>query len=717
MTSLQIIPKWKDKTARFKGTIAAGEHVAVSIANDDGYITDTTNLRLRVVNPANGKTLAQFPMPEVLPTAALDDETSETEEMWDGTTTLTCELNLNTDRMLMAVPPAANVPLLFVLDAYEGATDEDEGEFTLYFKDFCDVTHWPRRRGEDEPTRLDDYKDIIADFREDIYGDGGFKDRVESAESAAQSAAGSARLAEEHAGNSESGARAAMIAAQATASLATASAIGKMRERTGNRLWHNVALSMNIHGKWVMDVDQEPGDNDGNFDAKVLALGTTTPRSLASRFADVIHAKDFGAAGDGLTDDTVAINAAINAAQNYETVSLDNGIYKVSSLTINKPIDIYGGTIVGDGSSEEVVVIDIPYEDVHGDSLATKCGSIENVVVDASATGCGTGIRVMRARGFRIEDCLVKNAPDYGIRIAPDQGSLINEVYVSDTWILSDQMPEGVGISCETTDCSFNSIVIQGYKKGVFNNGGNNRFCQVHGWTVVTNAASASNAAVTTFLTDSVFFETRRNAVLVACTSDSYAIAVKVSDSIDDSNDDSNEQTDVSGVVTDVSGVVVDGLYSIHNQFFPVAPHLFHYPRGIFKLDLFNISGLNVHSALTDPNKIEFSNIASSQLIPGYYENNIDQSYAIQHSPTKGMFISGIGSGNYKRFSFYGSTGSVFAYIEGEIKEGGAPSLNFACWNNAKGAYDKVSVADIAAVVNAWKDGNIVTAASQNSTN
>lgn len=169
MTTLTIIPNWKNKTARFKGTIAAGEHVAVSIANDDGYITDTTNLRLRVVHPANGKTLAQFPMPETA-----DDETdgeneilpsseapAEGEVDWaSDTTPLFCILNLNTDRMLMAVPPAANVPLLFVLDDYEGKT--------LYFKDYCEVTHWPRRVGEEDPTNLDDYKDLIEDFRERI---------------------------------------------------------------------------------------------------------------------------------------------------------------------------------------------------------------------------------------------------------------------------------------------------------------------------------------------------------------------------------------------------------------------------------------------------------------------------------------------------------------------------------------------------------------------
>ena len=247
MTTLTITPNWKNKTARFKGTIAAGEHVAVRIVNDNGegdeYIQaeDLANLRLRVVNPMNGKTLAQFPMPEpeeeILPTVALEDEeedageeTSEESgaespsaaeaEAWGGLTPLSCTLNLNTDRMLMAVPPGANVPLLFVLDAYEGATDEDEGEFTLYFKDFCEVTHWPRRRGEDEPTNLDDYKDIIADFREDIYGEGGFKERVENAEANAASAANAAQSAAQSASAANTGAWAAANEAQTSAATA-----------------------------------------------------------------------------------------------------------------------------------------------------------------------------------------------------------------------------------------------------------------------------------------------------------------------------------------------------------------------------------------------------------------------------------------------------------------------------------------------------------------
>ena len=121
MTTLLITPNFDKKTARFKGAVAAGERVAVTIVNDNSFISDTTNLRLRVVDKRDGRTLAQFPP---IP------EEGETPEEWGvDTTPLTCELNLRTDMMLRAVPPGATIPFLFVLD---NPADETE---TLYFKD------------------------------------------------------------------------------------------------------------------------------------------------------------------------------------------------------------------------------------------------------------------------------------------------------------------------------------------------------------------------------------------------------------------------------------------------------------------------------------------------------------------------------------------------------------------------------------------------------
>jgi len=49
-----------------------------------------------------------------------------------------------------------------------------------------------------------------------------------------------------------------------------------------------------------------------SIDGGVLATGTDTVRTLASRFGEVINVKDFGATGDGTTNDFPFIQAAIN---------------------------------------------------------------------------------------------------------------------------------------------------------------------------------------------------------------------------------------------------------------------------------------------------------------------------------------------------------------------------------------------------------------------
>jgi len=81
----------------------------------------------------------------------------------------------------------------------------------------------------------------------------------------------------------------------------------------------------------------------------VTATGSTTARTLANRFADVVNVKDFGAVGDGVTDDTAAIQAAFTQATalGKSCIYFPKGNYSVSSVI---SITISGGvSIIGDG--------------------------------------------------------------------------------------------------------------------------------------------------------------------------------------------------------------------------------------------------------------------------------------------------------------------------------------------------------------------------------
>jgi hypothetical protein len=66
-------------------------------------------------------------------------------------------------------------------------------------------------------------------------------------------------------------------------------------------------------------------------------------RSAASKFGDTVSVKDFGAVGDGTTDDTVAINAALAA---HASVYLPVGTYRTTApITLNANNILFGAGI------------------------------------------------------------------------------------------------------------------------------------------------------------------------------------------------------------------------------------------------------------------------------------------------------------------------------------------------------------------------------------
>lgn len=130
----------------------------------------------------------------------------------------------------------------------------------------------------------------------------------------------------------------------------------------------------------------------GTLSAPTLATGSTTARTLAARAADVFNVKDYGAVGDGLTDDSTAINAALTAdLTTGGVVYFPAGVYLHNScITATIPAGV-SVTLQGQGS-DATIIKSASGVDGMCLTLATMASSfhIRDMTVEAAGTATGT---------------------------------------------------------------------------------------------------------------------------------------------------------------------------------------------------------------------------------------------------------------------------------------------------------------------------------------
>ncbi|MFZ8878319.1 MAG: glycosyl hydrolase family 28-related protein [Paracoccaceae bacterium] len=96
------------------------------------------------------------------------------------------------------------------------------------------------------------------------------------------------------------------------------------------------------------------GDNTASSVGFTQA-GSSTERTVQAKLEESVSVKDFGAVGDGVADDTTALQNAINAAELVNgSVYLPSGTYKITAgLVVDQTIRIYGETTEGSIISNE----------------------------------------------------------------------------------------------------------------------------------------------------------------------------------------------------------------------------------------------------------------------------------------------------------------------------------------------------------------------------
>jgi len=184
--------------------------------------------------------------------------------------------------------------------------------------------------------------------------------------------------------------------------------------------------------------------------APVLATGSTTYRAIGDRFGERVNVKDFGAVGDGITDDSSAIQAAIDyvaartivdtidyAQGGGGVVFLPRGVYLMNNW-LGWTAD--GITLEGEGENATAFKVDmgnnvpdfiyVGIDDGTGRRVHFKDFSIYTDTT-YGVNKCRDFIRLGGCTWPRITNVNMRNAGRYGLRIKGTMHGMFYKVRIS----------------------------------------------------------------------------------------------------------------------------------------------------------------------------------------------------------------------------------------------------------------------------------------------
>ena len=182
-----------------------------------------------------------------------------------------------------------------------------------------------------------------------------------------------------------------------------------------------------------------------------LAAGAgATQRTALDKFRDVVSVKDFGAVGDGVADDTAAIQAAITASAN-KAVYFPSGTYVATTLTVSSPCRLFGEGIIKKTTAASSALLTLNANDVDIEGLEFRGASFD--AMPASVVFLDTAIKVYGAssvspyRRFNITNVKVNGFAGFAMDIRWSEDVTITGCqirYCGYAGILFDSIVRGV---------------------------------------------------------------------------------------------------------------------------------------------------------------------------------------------------------------------------------------------------------------------------------
>ncbi len=143
--------------------------------------------------------------------------------------------------------------------------------------------------------------------------------------------------------------------------------------------------------------------------------------SLTTLYVDILSVREFGAVGDGTTDDTTAMQEAIDTAcANRKALFFPSGVYRVSNLTLPAD-DIDTGdpiTFIGEGSQQSILKLTASATPILSLSVTGKTirPSLKGLGFDGSpGSGSNDLLIIDNTEYAQYEDIYVTDSPGDGI--------------------------------------------------------------------------------------------------------------------------------------------------------------------------------------------------------------------------------------------------------------------------------------------------------------
>lgn len=129
-------------------------------------------------------------------------------------------------------------------------------------------------------------------------------------------------------------------------------------------------------------------------------------RTVQSRLRDYVSVKDFGAVGDGIANDTAAIQSAVNTGK---TVWIPAGTYSITTIDLKGKYP----NIIGDGILQTIIkarsAVATMFDAYEVTDVQVSPVLISNLTIDGNNVVTGSGISIRYRHISKIDTCLIKN--------------------------------------------------------------------------------------------------------------------------------------------------------------------------------------------------------------------------------------------------------------------------------------------------------------------